>query len=212
MAKRWRVASAGLVLVVGCVAVSGVWGQTRAVGVEVRAGAVLSTPLAEADVVYEGQLVPGGVTLRPGVAPFLGVGLVHGVDERLALEVVAAFSRGRLDGDGPAGGWAADEVSVIHAAAGLRYGWRVPWLYGRAGAGLIAYRGSDLAILRRGADTGILLVAAVGVRPARAVPVRLEVEVQGHSFGSVGLRREGGVDGRVARVLVGVVAGRGGEG
>lgn len=184
--------------------------QVPAIRLEARAGVALSSPLAEADVVHDGRLLLGGATLQPGALPYLGASVLHPVAEDLALELSAAFARGGLSGEGPEGSWDAGELSVMHGVLAVRYRPRVRWLYGRAGAGLIVYRGSELAILREGSDTGILLAGALGVRPPLGFPVRLELEVQGHSFGSVAFRREGGVDGNVVRLLIGIVAGRGG--
>ncbi|MBI4538778.1 MAG: hypothetical protein HY704_04620 [Gemmatimonadetes bacterium] len=185
--------------------------QAPVLRVEARAGVALSTVLAQADVVHEGRLEAGSATLRPGPSPFLGAALLHPVDEQLSLEFVAALSRGGLDGNGPGGRWHAGEVTVVHGTLGLRYRPRVRWLYGRAGAGLIAYHGSELAILREGSHTGLLLMGGAGVKPPVDLPLRIELELQGHSFGSVAFRREGGVDGSVARLLVGVTVGPGGE-
>lgn len=183
--------------------------QAPRVRVEPRAGVVQSTSLAEADVLYEGRVVAGGARLSARVAPFLGAAIVRDVDETMSVELTGAFSRGKLEGQGPEGFWNAGEVWVVHATAGIRYQPRLPWLYARGGAGLIAYRGEDVAILRGGSDTGILVAAALGIRPPLSGPVRLEVEVQRHGFGSVAYRREGGVDGAVGRLLVGIVFGQG---
>lgn len=183
--------------------------QTPLVRVEPRVGVVQSTSLAEADVLYEGRVVAGGARLSARIAPFLGAAIVHDVDETVSVELTGAFSRGKLEGQGREGSWNAGEIWVVHATGGIRYQPRLPWLYARGGAGLIAYRGEDVAILRGGSDTGILVAAALGIKPPLSAPLRLEVEVQRHGFGSVAYRREGGVDGAVGRLLVGIAFGQG---
>lgn len=190
--------------------------QEGALSLELRAGALYSTPLADARVVVldPQQPVEREMELGGGVAPFLAVGLLRDFGSRIWGEVQLGASFAGVDGDGPGGTWDAGSLSTFHGTLGVRVGLD----YGldfRGGVGFVVLSASDdFAAFQEGDDTGLLVGGAVGYRPLEDLPLRVEAGAQRHDFGTPALRRAGAQDGSIQRYLLTVsyLLSLGGEG
>lgn len=199
-----ELAVAGLVLLLALSGPKPAAAQERSFHFEARAGAVYASALAETPV----RLSPGQdfsdighVEMGAGVAPFLGGGILFDAGYLVWAELQGGVSWRSLEGEGPLGTWDAGSLTRFHATGGLRVGLG-EGLYVRGAVGFIVQSASELPVFLEGDDTGILLGAAAGYQPVERLPVSVEIEAQRFDFGTTALRRSGGADGAVGRVLL----------
>ena len=179
--------------------------QEALLALEVRAGAVYSTPFAEGVAVVPGEVAAAiePVQVGPRLAPFAELALVRRMSPSLSGEVRGGASFGTVQGVGAASTWDAGTVAVVHAVVGLRMD-AAPGVDLRAGLGKALYLGDGVQVLQGGENTGILLSGGVVYDPPLPVPATAALEVQRHGFGSTPLRAAGAADGSMVRVLLSI--------
>jgi hypothetical protein len=172
--------------------------------VELRVGAMASTPLVVDTIVRTSVLRQLGVTNRAAVeervtqsvSPTAEVSVRTMLQPALSLEAVAGYTLARLHSSASA--MNVQNTGVPHAAISLRYEVRER-AYVRGGFGGLRY-GDGSGMLRDAGGIQPMIHAAAGASATtRGLAMSAELFAQGHSFGTPALRRAGGTDGRVLR-------------
>lgn len=201
MQKRSVVAAALLGLAAAAPA-----GAQEAPALELRAGVVASTPLAE-------EADPGDASVSVGAAPMLSAVFRQPLGPELAIEVSGGWTFGRMSGASAAGDWEGPEVGVGHAVVSARksFGSRT---YARAGVGALRYSSEDAELFRGDGGLKPLLEAGVGAGwPLGPLRVTLDLLGQAHTLDTDALQAAGGESGTVLRgaLLLGVMLLEGGR-
>jgi hypothetical protein len=172
--------------------------------VELRIGAMASTPLVVDTIVRTSVLRQLGITNREAtgervtqaVSPTAEVSVRTMLQPALSLEAVAGYTLARLHSS--ASDANVQNTGVPHAGISLRYEVRER-LHVRGGFGGLRY-GEGSGMLRDAGGIQPMIHGAAGATAlALGRAVSVELFVQGHSFGTPALRRAGGTDGRVLR-------------
>lgn len=176
--------------------------------VEARLGALFSTTLAE-DLGAEPSLrsqfpaeYQGPVKLKLAPAPLASVAVLKDISARASIELAGTIALSKLTAESLDAQWDVQDVSLAALTVGIRYeNWRRLALHG--GIGVTRFFSESTGIFRDG-NRGLpmLEVGASSKLFAGALPIRLGVRVQTHTFGTPALRSARGNDGRVARVLL----------
>ena len=172
---------------------------------EFRLGAVYSGILSEGEVLpleAQGTDSREAVEIQPGIAPVGDAAFVFAFSPTVDGELRLGVSSGGLTGRGPSGTWDAGSVTAVTALAGLGvHLW--PRVVVRGALGKLFYS-SDAAVMDGGTSTGLLLVGGIGYEVPVDLPfgLRLDGDVQWHSFGSPALREAGAADASAYRVSV----------
>ena len=179
--------------------------QDRPYHFELRLGAVYSGILADGEVLplaAQGTDSRETVEVQPGVAPGGDAAFAFAFSPMVDGEVRLGVSSGGLTGRGPSGTWHAGSVTAITAVAGLGvHLWPRFVLRGALGK---LFHSSDAAVMDGGTSTGLLLVGGIGYE----LPVdlsfglRLDGDLQWHSFGSPALREAGAADASAYRISI----------
>ena len=173
--------------------------------VEVRGGAVYSTPFARATVLVPAELqaVALDVEVGPRPAPVAEVAFAARPVPSLVLELRSGASVAGVAGKGGAESWSAGRVATVHVLGGVRFPLpRVPGADFRTGVGKLFYLSGDVNLLEEREHTGVLLSAGLGYGlPVPLAPVAV-AEVQWHEFDPAPLAETGVGAGTVTRVLV----------
>lgn len=173
--------------------------------IEVRAGAVYSTPFARGTAVVPAELeaVARDLEVGPRIAPVVELALAARPSPSLALEVRSGVSIADVAGEGGGSSWSAGRMTAVHILAGVRVPMsQLPGVDLRAGAGTVLYLSSDVNLLEESEDPGVLFSAGFGYRlpgPLRSVGV---AEAQWHEFDPAPLADAGAGAGGVTRLLV----------
>ncbi len=176
--------------------------------IEARFGALFSSTLVE-DLGAEPRLVSqypadyqGPVRLQLAPAPLAAVAVLKDISPRMSLELAGMLAISKLRAKSRTDEWDVQDVSVAALTVGIRYlAW--PRLTVHSGIGVTRFFSESSGIFREGNRGLPLLEIGASTRiPAGALPVRVGVVLQTHTFGTPALRSERGSDGRVARVLL----------
>lgn len=175
--------------------------------VQVRLGAMYSTPLVSDDVSTRAvdDSIPGGrsdrVTLQAGIAPVGSIAVRMPLRTQTQVELSGSVARGTIKGDDSLETWDFGAGTFGTLQIGVGYLWRnLVALRGGVGAtklftdarGVFTSGNSISPMLEAGASTGF----GIGGRV-----LEFDVRVQSHSFGTATLRENGGSDGNVMRVV-----------
>ena len=174
-----------------------------AIVVEVRAGAVYSTPFARGTAVVPAELeaVARDLEVGPRLAPFAELALAVRSSPALVLEMRTGAGAARVVGKGGGDAWAAGRMAAVHILGGVRL--PLPQLRAldiRAGAGKVLYLSDDVNLLEENEYTGVLLSAGFGYRLPGPLPWIGVAEVHWHEFDPDPLAGAGA--GAVTRLLV----------
>lgn len=181
---------------------------------DLRLGAVYAAPLAKGDVLLlpdQGTDNLQTVEIRPGIGPALDAGIRYGIAPTVDGEVRLGVSRSGLESEGPGGSWDGGDATAVSLTAGILWS-LLPQVLVRGSLGKLFYS-SSAPVFEGGAATGFLLAGGLGYLLPLELPVglRIDGEVQWHSFGSPTLREAGAPDGDAYRVLLGLAVTLGGE-
>lgn len=173
--------------------------------VEVRAGAVYSTPFARgtALVPAELQAVARDLEVGPRLAPVAEVVLAGRPGSSLVVELRSGASVAAVVGKGGADSWSVGRMAAVHILGGVRFPLpQAPAVDFRTGAGKVFYLSRGVNLLEERERTGVLLSAGLGYRiPGPLSPVAV-AEAQWHEFDPVPLAEAGAGAGTVTRFLV----------
>jgi hypothetical protein len=181
---------------------------------DVRVGAVYSGALAEGAVLL---LEDAGtdnlqvVDVQPTVGPAADAAILLGFSEQVEGQLRLGVAQQNLSGSGPAGSWGSGGVTSVTMAAGLvAHVWPRVQLRGAMGKLLYSSRSQVFA---GGSSTGLLLTGGMGYELPWELSfgLRLDGDVQWHSFGSTALRQSGAADGSVFEISLKIAALFGGE-
>jgi hypothetical protein len=187
--------------------------------VELRAGAVASTPLVEDTIARPDWLDARGlpdhelaaVRVSTAVAPMVVVAVTRALQADLGLEVSGGWTPTELVVHGADGKWRAQNLSIGHGLVALRYRPR-PRYHVRGGLGAIRYASERAGIFEAGNEVRpVYEVGACGWWPAGGARLTVSVVGQLHGFGTQALRMERGLDGQVYRFALLAGIARGGE-
>lgn len=198
--------------------------QSTEFEIELRTGLVGSTPLVEDEVVNPavlavtlGDTVLGMHTAEPvevgaAPAPFLALAAIAHLSPVLGVEAAAGWTFAELTASSGGADRGIEPLGVGHALVSVRrrFGERY---HARLGVGAVRYYGEDASLFAEGSDTEALFAAGTGALwPVGPVHLGIELIAQLHQFGTVALRRAGGLDGTVYRFgLAGRISYGGGD-
>ncbi|MEX2281277.1 MAG: hypothetical protein WEE89_02190 [Gemmatimonadota bacterium] len=176
--------------------------------VEARFGALFSTTLAE-DLGADPRIMTqypaeyqGPVKLKLAPAPLASVAVLKSISPRTSIELAGTLAISKLQAESSAADWDVQDVSVASLTVGIRY---IKWssLAFHGGIGVTRFFSESSGIFREGnRGLPLLELGLSGGIPAGALPVRVGVRLQTHTFGTPALRTERASDGRVVRLLL----------
>lgn len=172
--------------------------------VELRAGAVYSTPFARGRTLVPAELeaVARDLEVGPRPGPVVELALSGRPGPTVALELRSGASVAGVAGRGGGFSWDAGRVTALHLVGGVRFRPpRLPELDLRFGAGKVFYLSRGVNLLDEREHTGVLLSAGFGYRLPGPLPWTGLAEVQRHEFDPVPLAGTGAGSGAVTRVV-----------
>lgn len=146
-----------------------------------------------------GFVSPVDVELRP--APVITLSAGYPLRGRSAVEVSASYGLGRIVAQDATSEWEVQDAGLATAVVGIRQS-VYDWLDVHGGIGVTKYVAESRGIFVGG--SGIQPVLELGASTEVDLPVKVlfETRLQAHNFGTEALRRDGGNDGQVLRVVV----------
>jgi hypothetical protein len=144
----------------------------------------------------------GPLKLKLAPAPVASVGIVQDVSPRAAVELMGSVAVSRLRAETREDEWDTQDVSLASLNASVRYQYH-PRIYLHGGLGVTRFLSEDTGVFSEGSSfLPMIELGASTTIPAGALPIRAGVRMQTHTFGTPALRRDGGSDGRVVRLLI----------
>lgn len=175
------------------------------IALEVRGGAVYSTPFARGTAVVPAELeaVARDLEVGPRIAPVGELALAVRPGSTLVFELRAGTSVARVVGEGGGDSWEAGGMAALHILGGVRTPLPpLPALDVRLGAGKVLYLSGDVNLLEGSEHTGALLSAGLGYRLPGPLSSSAVAEVHWHEFDPDPLAEAGAGAGAVTRFLV----------
>jgi hypothetical protein len=180
----------------------------QGVSFELRAGAVVSTAMAE-DAVANASLArrlgagfEGPVRAEPATGLIVEAAVRTGLRSRTLLELSAGWTFTRLDAIDASGRRTMQGLGVAHALIGVRYR-VVSRLEGGCGFGAARYTAERRGLFAAGAELAPAIECSAGAAtPSSSRRLVLRASVQAHRFRTPILRDAGAQAGTVLRYMV----------
>lgn len=174
---------------------------------DAKLGVVFSSRLVRDNVasVVVGREIPVGfappVELELSPAPVITLSAGYPLRPRSSVEASASYGLGRIVARDATSEWDVQEAGLATAAVGLRHTLS-PWLDLHGGVGVTKYVAESRGIFAAGSDVHPLVEFGASTQLDLPVKVLFEARMQAHSFGTAALRRDGGSNGQVLRLLL----------